>query len=474
MHKKSILLSLALIVAPIAIHAQQTISTVAGNGSIGYSGDGGPATNAQFAYGARNLAVDSSGNIFIADNGSNRVREVIRGTGMIQTIVGNGIAGFSGDGGPATNAEISGPESVFVDLLGNLFIGDAGNARIREVIHGTGIIQTVAGSGVRGFSGDGGLAVSAELDVPSAIYVDGTENIYFVDNNRIREIVHATGIIQTVGGNGAFTYNGDGQPAASASFWGPLALFVDAVGNIFIADSGNNRIREISRATGLVQTIAGNGSAHGGDGGPATSAGLSLPSGVYVDGDGNVFIGDCGNSRVREVANPGGIIRTIAGNGTQGFSGDGGPATSAELNCPSAVSPDPFGNLVFMDANTPRVRMISGVFPVCSSPPTFAEVVANGVAQPTVSPGDIMTSFQPGCGKTLEEAAQLGGYDHFNWVQVITQHDGLAKCEATDPLWPYLNPISPFCLEAAWLLTYSATFPIVPFLIPLLLVMLIR
>src|SRR5439155_445403 len=336
------------------------LTTVAGNGTEGFSGDGGPATNAALS-GPQGVYIDSAGNIFIADSLNDRIREVDAATGIIHTVAGNGNFGFSGDGGPATSAELHSPSGVFGDSAGNIFIADSGNERIREVVAATGIIHTVAGNGNFGFSGDGGPAPDAELVTPSGVFVDISGNIFIADrdNNRIRKVVAATGNIQTVAGNGTFGYSGDGGPATSATINVPSDVYADSAGNLFVADSFNNRIRKVVAATGDIQTVAGNGIADfSGDGGLAASAALYLPLGVYVDGFGNIFIADSNNSRIREVVAATGTIRTVAGNGTSGFSGDGGPATGAQLAGPKGVYVDSAGNLFIADTYNSRIREV--------------------------------------------------------------------------------------------------------------------
>src|SRR5438552_13347400 len=322
------------------VDASGQLTTVAGNGTdYGFSGDGGPATSAGIrSPGA--VYVDGSGNIFIADTYNDRIREVVAATGNIQTVAGNGTYGFSGDGGPAASAELSSPAGVFVDTAGNIFIADSGNLRIREVVAATGNIQTVAGSGSCCGGGDGGPATSAALGVPLAVFGDGSGDIFFAETdaggrNRIREVVAATGNIQTVAGNGTNGFSGDGGPATSAELDFPIGTFVDPSGNIFTVDG--NRVREVDAAAGNIQTVAGNGTfAFSGDGGPATSAGIG-PASAYADSAGNIMITDSANSRVREVVAATGNIQTVAGNGATSFSGDGGPATRAALIHPHGV-----------------------------------------------------------------------------------------------------------------------------------------
>jgi sugar lactone lactonase YvrE len=309
------------------------IATLAGNGTAEFSGDGGPATAGGLSS-PLGVAVDGSGNVFIADTFNARIRKVTP-QGFITTVAGSGMAGFSGDGGPATAAELFGPYSVAVDALGNLFIADTDNNRIREVTP-QGIISTVAGYGSgtygsHGFSGDGGPATAAELNFPYGVAVDALGNLFIADteNSRIREVT-PEGVISTVAGGGY--YLGDGGPATAAELNSPMGIAVDALGDLFIGDTFNNRIREVT-PQGTISTVAGNGTygsgGFSGDGGPATAAQLSGPSGVAVDALGNLFIADSTNNRIRQVT-PQGIISTVAGGGANGL-GDGGPATAAEL-----------------------------------------------------------------------------------------------------------------------------------------------
>jgi prepilin-type N-terminal cleavage/methylation domain-containing protein len=315
------------------------ITTFVGNGTGGYSGDGGPATSANLFY-PYGVAVDSSGNLYIADYYNNRIRMVTASTGIITTVAGNGTEGYSGDGGPATSAELNNPTKSAVDSSGNLYIADYGNQRVRMVTASTGIITTVAGNGTAGYSGDGGAATSAELWGPYGVAVDSSGNLYIVEiwNFRIRKVTASTGIITTVAGNGTSGYSGDNGAATSAELWTPYGVAVDSSGNLYIADYGNNRIRKVTASTGIITTIAGNGTAgYSGDGGPATSAKLHSPTGSAVDSSGNLYISEYGNNRIRKVT-ASGTICTVAGNGTSGYSGDNGAATSAELHTPSDIA----------------------------------------------------------------------------------------------------------------------------------------
>jgi PKD repeat protein len=346
------------------------ITTVAGGGGI-YPGDEGVATNSEL-YQLEGVAVDATGNLFIADELGNRIRKVDT-NGIITTVAGNGTSGDFGDGGVAANAELNNPWGVAVDGSGNLFIGDQDNEVIRRV--GTnGIITTVAGNGYTnssnpygggGFSGDGGLATDAELYWPLGVAVDAAGNLFFADygNSRIRK-VDTNGIITTVAGGGS-NYPGDGGAATNAALVGPCGVAVDATGNLFIADQNDNRIRKVG-TSGIISTVAGNGAGGGsggygdyysGDGGEATNAELNLPQDVAVDATGNVFIADSENQRIRKVG-VNGVIATVAGNGTNGYWGDGGAATDAELSVPAGVAVDSGGNLFIADSGNGRVRKI--------------------------------------------------------------------------------------------------------------------
>jgi sugar lactone lactonase YvrE len=331
------------------------ITTFAGNGTTGFSGDGGPATSAAL-NGPFGGAIDSSGNLYFCDQANQRIRKVTP-QGIISTVAGNGTAGFSGDGGPATSAALNGPNGVAVDANGNLFIADQLNRRIRKVTPG-GIISTFAGNGTSGFSGDGGPATKAALASPSGEAVDASGNLFFADlgNQRIREVT-PQGVISTVAGMGTAGFSGDGGLATRATLNAPIGVAVDGVGDLFIIDLGNQRIRKVT-PQGIISTVAGNGTmGFSGDGGPATSAALNTPSGVAVDAGANLYIADSGNQRIRKVT-PGGIISTFAGNGTQGFSGDGGPATNAALNGPNGVVFDASGRLFFADRGNQRIRVL--------------------------------------------------------------------------------------------------------------------
>lgn len=334
------------------------IYTVAGNGIFGFAGDSGPATSASLAL-PRRLALDREGNLLIADVGNHRIRRVDAGTGIITTIAGNGRRGYSGDNAPAVEASLFRPTDVVADADGNVYIADQENHRVRRVDQASGVITTVAGNGVKGFSGDDGPARLASLSSPTSIALDTAGNLFIVDrdNHRIRRVAAGTGTIATVAGNGRFGFTGDGGPAINAGLTFPRGIAVDGDGNPYIADVGNNRIRKVDSASGVISTVAGTGEkGFSGDGGPATQARLAFPISIKVDSEGDIYIADRFNHRVRRVDAVTGIIRTVAGTGTCGFGGDRGPGAEATLAFPNGVELDRFGRVLIADLQNHRIR----------------------------------------------------------------------------------------------------------------------
>jgi len=473
-----------------------TITTVAGNGSTGYSGDGGPGTGATltnpegvavspagdlYITDAGNLRVrklsaagtittviggglndggfgvfgllnqpaaavrDGAGNTYIVDSRNHRVRKVAA-NGIITTLAGTGAPGFSGDGGAASSAQLSGPEGVAADSSGNVYVADSGNFRIRKV-DTTGVITTVAGTGSSGYAGDGGAATDA-LVSPYGLVVDSAGNLYATDiyNHVVRKVT-PSGTITTVAGNGQSGYAGDGGAATSASLNQPNAVAVDAAGNLYVADEENLRIRKID-TSGVMTTVAGNGQCcYSGDGGAATNAQLCYPTGVTADASGDLFIADSCSARVREVFSSGGTITTVAGNGNYGYAGDGYLAIGATLT-PYAVSADSAGNVVIVDSTNNIVRLLTppGLGPVLTLQSTHAGSFSQGQTTATYS---LTVSNSAGAGPTrgtvtvtesLPAGLTLVGMDGSGWTcsapqaPACTRSDGLGGGSAYPPI----------------------------------------
>jgi sugar lactone lactonase YvrE len=484
--------------------ASGVITTVAGNGVAGFSGDGGPATAAQL-IGPSDVAVDEKGDLYIADTGNVRIRRVDHATNIISTLAGTGVNGFGGDGGPAVTSEMAIPLSVSLDGAKNLYIADFGNGRVRRIASSTAIITTAAGGanvtgridaadaelgftpnppaspfpnglaidpsgnlmiddtdsnrvwrvngdagiislaagsgiGAFGFSGDGHDALRAKFALPGDVAVDRSGNVFIADtqNERIRRVDAETRMTTTVAGNGAAGFSGDGGPAALATLISPSGLSVDRRGNLFIADMFNQRIRRVDAVTGFIETVAGNGTGgFGGDGGPAVSAQLSVPSGAVTDANGNLFIADAGNNRIREVVAATGVIRTVAGSGVPGaclFGGDGGPATSAQLCNPARVVVDALGNLFIADQGNNRVRRVDAASGVISTVAGNGRAGFSGDGGPALAAtldAPFALSLDP-CGNLFIADAGSGRVREIVFSQ--RPPDRSAACFASDPV----------------------------------------
>jgi len=332
----------------------QNIYTYAGTGVAGYTADGGLATNAQIQNGD-GIAVDASGNVYFIDSFNFRIRK-INSAGIISTLTGTGIQGYSGDGGPAINADIGNTCGLSVDTWGNVYFCDLDNYRVRKV-DASGIITTIAGTGTLASSGDGGLAVNASLAFPRGVAADGSGNIYITESYgaRVRK-VNSAGIISTFAGTGVVGFSGDGGQAINAQFDSPSGICTDPSGNVYISDMFNHGIRKVNNS-GIISTYAGTGTAgFSGDGGNAINAEFMFPWGMAFDSFGNMYIGDINNYRIRKI-DQSGIVSTIAGTGFAGATGDFGPALLAEVNPMRGIAVDPSGNIFFNETEY-RVRMI--------------------------------------------------------------------------------------------------------------------
>ena len=371
----------------------QDIITIAGNSTTAsgsYSGDEGLAISATLQAPA-GVAIDSSGNIYIADTNNNRIRKVTVSNGIISTIVGTGYTSFSGDNGAATSATVFYPYGVSTDTADNIYIADYGHYNIRKVT--SGIITTFAGSNTAGFAGDGGYATNAQLNLPHKVAFDSSGNVYIADygNNRVRKVDIVSNIISTVAGSTtSHAFSGDGGPATSASFYYIYGIALDSSDNLYIADAGNNRIRMVTNLTGTVSTICGL-STYGwfGDGGLAINAILDFPMGVTIDTDDNIYISDSGNYAIRKITASDGVIQTIAGNGNSGFSGDNGPATAAKLYYPYSTTTDAINNVYIADTYNNRIRKIVIATYSPSLKPSRVPTIASS---PTLFPSNTPTT----------------------------------------------------------------------------------
>ena len=363
------------------INSKGLLINVVGTGHSGYAGDGGPATQAKLRVPA-GLTFDAQGNLYIADRDNHRVRKVDT-QGNITTVAGNGTAGFSGDGGPATKASLNLPSGLAVDSKGNLYISDRSNNRVR-MVNTQGIIKTIAGNGNEGYHGDNMPALKATLDKPFGLALDKDNNLYIADrgNNRIRKI-DSSGLISTVAGDGGFYFIGDNGPAYRASIAGPTGVVVDGKGNIYIADRNNNRIRMVD-SLGMIRTLMGTGQQdYNGDSELARETNLHLPFGVALDKKGDLLVIDRSHYRIRKVTLKSNQVTTLAGNGVKQFGGDGGPAQGANLEFPHGIDVDSKDNVIFADKAHYRIRKITpqGI---------ISTIVGNGIRGNTGDGGPVL------------------------------------------------------------------------------------
>jgi sugar lactone lactonase YvrE len=332
------------------------------------------------------IVFDSAGDLYLAESGNHIIRRVDP-AGNITAIAGTGTQGFSGDGGSATSATLDSPRGLALDSANNLYISDTGNHRIRKVNLTTGIITTIAGSSA-GFAGDNGSATSAQLDLPTALALSTSGDLYLADtgNHRIRKIAAATGNITTIAGSGAQGFSGDGGIATAAAIDSPAGIAIDSSSNLYLADTHNHRIRKIDALSGIITTVGGNGSASfSGDGAAAVRAALSLPQGISVDSSGNLYLADTENHRIRRIDSITGDITTVAGNGTQTFSGDSAAAIAASLDSPRGTALSPSSLVTLADTNNQRVRQLT-------AQPAPATTITTIAGLGVVTPGALVLS----------------------------------------------------------------------------------
>jgi sugar lactone lactonase YvrE len=353
-----LVVGLAPAVAANAVGPTDVISRLAGTGTAAMSGDGGPALSAALNL-PRDTAIGPDGSIYVADTYNQRIRRIDAVTRVITTVAGTGGSSFNGDNQLATRATLKWPHDVTVAADGTVFIADSNHHRVRRIDPATGIITTVLGTGVAGIGVDGVPGTTSQAKNPKSVALFGG-NLYVADlSDRVRRVDLTTGIVTTVAGTGTTGYSGDGGPAVAAQLNAPQRLAIDSVGNIYIADAGNNAVRRVDASSGIITTVAGTGVAgFRGDGGPATSAQLRKPRGIALDGDGLLYVADSGNHRIRSVDLVTGTIRTIAGS-TLGFSGDGGPASAAHFNNPRGLTVDAAGRLIIADTFNSVIRVIT-------------------------------------------------------------------------------------------------------------------
>jgi uncharacterized protein (TIGR03437 family) len=420
MGSRSLRIFAGIVLAVSAGLGQGNITTVAGNSKCCDSSDGLQAVNAWLPS-ATGIAVDRQGNLYIFEGGSSRIRKVTP-AGIISTVAGNGNLGYTGDGGPATAASFMGSPNypgIAIDAAGNLFISDSGNQVIRKV-NTSGIITTVAGNGSPGFSGDGGPATSAQLNNPGGVAVDSAGNLYIADasNSRVRK-VNPAGIISTYAGNGNVKYSGDGVQAPTTAVDRPEAVAVDSLGNVYVSETSSSRVRKVD-PSGIITTVAGVAAGTNGftgDGGPATSATLFGPVGLVVDASGNLYIADNSNARIRKV-DAAGTITTYAGTGSGTAStpiGDGGPATKAFIGVVKDLALDSTGNLYLSGSagGVVRVRRIAPGAGLSANPTSLSFAYTIGGAAPAAQTVSITAT-----GSAMSFTASASSTSGNNWLSV--------------------------------------------------------
>jgi uncharacterized protein (TIGR03437 family) len=386
---KKLSIACGLLIASGSLFAQQYgITTIAGSGTTGWSGDLGPALSAQFSDPIR-VAVDAAGNVYLTDYGNSSIRKVFT-DGTVNSVTGNGSSGFSGDGGSAVGAQISSPHDIAIDASGNLYIADTGNTRVRR-IDASGNISTFAGNGIRGYNGDGGPATSAQMLLPTGVAVDSKGNVYIADagNASVRK-VSPNGIISTFAGTGFLSFGafgGEGGPATAALLGTPYSLATDNAGNVYIGDIGLNRLFRVS-TDGLIHTVATNFNAQS----------------FALDSSGNIYFASYTNHTVQKII-PGGTILWIAGDGAPGYSGDFGVGTGAQMSQPYGVAVDKGGNVFVAEAAnaiirklTPRTFSIGAIANAATVAPFALPPGGFGDATVPISPGEIVVLFGTGLG----------------------------------------------------------------------------
>jgi uncharacterized protein (TIGR03437 family) len=393
------------------VHIRKMVSghmqTVAGDGYAHAIGDGGLATNALLSQPSA-IALNSAGSLYIADTGTQRVRQVLP-TGVIQTLVGTGVAGPAADNVVAATATLDSPMGVALDAASDVLIADTYNHRIRQV-GADGLIHNLVGTGVQGLGAEGMLPAQTQLNAPRGVCTGRGGTLFVVDTGNHRVLQAAPqALVMIAAGNGAPGDAGDGGPARLAQLNQPSACALDSAGNLFIADTLNHSIRKVD-PSGTISTVAGTGAAgFSGDEGPATAASISAPRGVVVDDNGNIFIADTGNNRIRQVT-PDGLIHTIAGQDGAGFSGDGGPAAAAQINAPGGLLLDGAGDLYFADSGNNRVRcLLAQAAPPAALVilPPLSAVNAASLSPGPVAPGEIIVIFGAGLGPESGVAGAL-------------------------------------------------------------------